>query len=366
MQIRIRTLKRLDATFGRLLAAALPPRRGGVVRPEAPKRLLLIRPGGIGDAVLLVPAILALRRCFPELVVHILAERRNAAVFDLCPAVAHVYRYDQPRDLLVVLRNRYDCIIDTEQWHRFSAVLTRLTRAPVTIGFETNERGRLFSHPIPYSHDDYEAESFYHLLAPLGVSGGGEGDPPFLTVPGDAWGEARQLLGGLGGAYVVIFPGASIPERRWGWERFRDVAGRLATDGVAVVVVGGKDDRADGGRIVAGTSGLNLAGLTGLGVTAAVIAGACLLVSGDSGVLHVGIGVGVPTVSLFGPGIVVKWGPIGERHRVISLGLPCSPCTRFGTTPHCPHGVRCLRDIAPDAVYAAVGELLGYCTAVKG
>ena len=354
-------LKQLDATVGRLLASITPARnRGKGACPREPEQVLLVRPGGIGDAVLLIPAILALKRRFPGVAVHLLAERRNAEVFALCPAVSRVFRYDLPRDLVTVLGHCYDLVIDSEQWHRLSAVVTRFIRTPVTIGFDTNERGRLFAHPIPYSHDDYEAESFLHLLAPLGIPPDRGGESGFLALPAGAETETCELLGELRNRpYVVIFPGASIPERRWGGERFGEVAERFTADGMPVVVVGGKEDGADGERIVACSRGLNLAGRTSLTGTAAVIAGARLLVSGDSGVLHIGVGLGVPTVSLFGPGISPKWAPRGEGHRVISLGLACSPCTRFGTTPACPHGVRCLRDVGPDAVHGAVRDLLG-------
>ena len=104
--------------------------------------------------------------------------------------------------------------------------------------------------------------------------------------------------------------------------------------------------------------GLNLAGSTTLTETAAVIARSALLLSGDSGVLHIAVGLGVPTVSLFGPGIEAKWGPKGEGDIVLNQRLPCSPCTRFGTTPSCPIGARCLSEITPEQVAGAIGRLL--------
>ena len=112
------------------------------------------------------------------------------------------------------------------------------------------------------------------------------------------------------------------------------------------------------GEVIAGGLGLNLAGMTSLSETAAVIQKSSLLLSGDSGVLHIAVGLGVPTVSLFGPGRVKKWAPQGERHIVISKELPCSPCTTFGTTPPCPNGIRCMSDITVDEVVNAVTRLL--------
>jgi ADP-heptose:LPS heptosyltransferase len=110
--------------------------------------------------------------------------------------------------------------------------------------------------------------------------------------------------------------------------------------------------------IVAGGLGLNLAGLTSLAETAAVIHKSSLLLSSDSGVLHIAVGLGKATVSLFGPGRAKKWAPQGEQHIVINKGLACSPCTTFGTTPPCSIDARCMREITVDEVVNAVTMLL--------
>ncbi|WP_240732221.1 glycosyltransferase family 9 protein [Geobacter sp. FeAm09] len=323
-----------------------------------PSSILLIRPGGIGDAVHLIPTISAIKSTYPDAAIDILAEKRNSAVFNLSHHVRHVFHYDKPLELFRALRTTYDVVIDTEQWHRLSAVVARMTRAPVSIGFATNERARLFTHAIAYSQDDCEIDSFYRLLAPLGIARA-EVPALFLAVPPKAAEKANMLLEGGGGrAFVTLFPGASIPERRWGAEKFRNLADMLAAVGLAVVVVGGGEDQEQGEMIVAGGTGLNLAGRTSLSETAAVIQKSALLVSGDSGVLHIAVGLGVPTVSLFGPGRARKWAPQGERHLVLNKKLPCSPCTTFGTTPPCPIAAKCMADITVDEVGNAVTVLL--------
>lgn len=348
-------LKQADRFAGRLIAALLPRPVPREMR-DPPRSILIIRPGGIGDAVLLIPAVRALRACFPEVFIDILAERRNAGAFTLCSDVHSIRRYDVPFEFLATLRSRYDVVIDTEQWHRFSAVLTRGLRSPVSIGFATNERRRLFTHPITYSQDDYESESFMHLLAPFDIEEGRGG--AFLEVlPREADAVAHILLPLGGRPFVALFPGASIAERRWGPERFRSLAGGLARRGVGVVVVGGEAERAEGHAVVA-SGGLSLCGMTGLAGTAAVIARSSVLVSGDSGILHIAVGLGIPTISLFGPGRAKKWAPRGDNHIVINKELPCSPCTTFGYTPKCPVNARCMAEITVDEVEQAVLTLL--------
>ncbi|WP_226048236.1 glycosyltransferase family 9 protein [Geobacter anodireducens] len=350
-------LKLIDSVVGRTAAAIIPP-PSFALQPHLPKSILVIRPGGIGDAALLAPALHALQRSYPGVSIDILAERRNAGAFALCPGLRSVSRYDVPAEFFSVLRSRYDVVIDTEQWHRLSAVVARIVRAGIKIGFATNERRRLFTHPIPYEQDDYEADSFMCLLTPLGISGAGEGGGPFLAVPARDTESVEQLLGGLKGRrFVALFPGASIAERRWGAERFASLAALLVQRGIDVVVVGGESERADG-RAVEAAGGLSLCGRTGLAATAAVIGRSALLVSGDSGILHIAVGLGIPTVSLFGPGRAKKWAPRNGYHSVINKGLPCSPCTTFGYTPKCPENARCMADITVDEVKGAVLAVL--------
>lgn len=317
--------------------------------------VLVIRPGGIGDAVLLLPALTALKGLVQPSRIDVLAEARNASVFALCDAVTQVYRYDQIRDLFRVVTRSYDIVIDTEQWHRLPAVLAVMNRSPVRVGFATNERARLFTHRVAYSQKAYEANSFLNLvgtLTPAAVSF--DLSKPFLSV------SPRSLGGDEAGPVVVLFPGASVPERRWGSERFGELAAKLGRNGCRVVVVGGPGDVGQS-RVICLVGGQNIKDLTGacsLREVAEVLAGADVLVTADSGLMHLAVAVGTPTVSLFGAGIREKWAPRGDMHRVLTAELPCSPCTTFGHTPPCPIGVECLRRISVDAVLAATLDVV--------
>lgn len=353
---KIRALKIIDRLVGTIVTASLPS--ASVRTFPAFRRFLIIRPGGIGDAVLLTSAINLIKSNHPNAHITILAEQRNAGVFSLVPTVDKVFCYDITRDLLQALLGRFDVVIDTEQWYRLSAVVARLVRAPIKIGFDTNERRRMFTHGMRYDLGAYEPGNFLALLKPLGMDCQRDVGTVTLALPLQSVSKASQLLQPLSSdSFVVIFPGASIPEKRWGAERFTLVSKRLSEYGYRVVVVGGRNDRVDGDTIV-GDVGLNLAGKTTLAETAAVIAHSSLVVSGDTGVLHLAVGLNVPTVSLFGPSSAAKWAPQGEKHIVLNNHLPCSPCSDFGTIPPCFIGVRCIRDITPDAVIDAVWQLL--------
>jgi len=352
-------IKSIDAVFGRLAIKLVPSPAPKDMPADGIRSILIIRPGGIGDAALLSPALNKVREYFPAARIHILAERRNAGTFALVPGIDKVFLYDSPSGLIDVLRSSYDIVIDTEQWHRLSALIARLTGAQVIVGFDTNDRRRMFTHTVPYSHEDYEADSFLHLAALLGTDTDRDETAPFLFPPDDARLIATNLLKSVEtDKFVTIFPGASISERQWGVDRFRCVVKSLESHGVRVVVVGSADDKSLADAIVSGSRAVNLAGFTSIPGTAAVISSSRLLPSGDSGILHIGVGLGIPTVSLFGPGIAAKWAPRGPRHRVINMNIACSPCTRFGNTPPCPSNVSCLAGITPEEVVHALMDLI--------
>lgn len=357
---KIKLIKFIDQTVGKLLVFLLTG-RGRFQKNISAKieKFLIIRPGGIGDAVLLLPAISLLRAKYPESSIDILCEKRNADIFGLSDAVKRVYLYDKGLGLLDCLKNKYDVAIDTEQWHRLSAVVSYLTGAPVRIGFDTNERGKLFTHQIPYSHEDYEVYSFFHLIEPL-VGAGPEFnvDEPFIDIPSGVSShlpnESKRDDG-----IVAIFPGASVKERRWGGERFGEVSKALTKRGYRIVILGSQADKLDAETIRRhAPASIDLTGKTNLIGIAAVLKECRLLITADSGLLHIACAVGTPTVSLFGSGIEKKWAPPGKMHIVLNEHLACSPCTKFGYTPKCKRDVDCLSSISVDELLHSADEIL--------
>jgi ADP-heptose:LPS heptosyltransferase len=162
-------------------------------------------------------------------------------------------------------------------------------------------------------------------------------------------------------AVAGIFSGATIPERRWGINKFVELTEGLINEGIGIVIIGGNEDVDDSGKLEEIGNGdftINYVGKTSLIETAAIISQLDLFVSSDTGLMHIAYGVGTPTVSLFGAGIQKKWAPIGDNNIALNKHLACSPCTEFGYTPRCPYDVRCLSDISVEEVKGAVLELI--------
>lgn len=322
-------------------------------------RFLFIRPGGIGDAVLLLPAIGAVKKAFPRASIDILAEKRNAAVFKLNKDINAILLYDRPFELLTVFDNVYDVVIDTEQWHRLSSVVARLTKAPMLIGFATNNRKILYTHAVCYSHSDHEISSFLHLLKPFMEISDTGAAPQGIPISSDHSILVRHYLLPLAGKRIIsVFPGGSIKQKIWGKDRFRDAIKLFIQRGYGVVLVGGEEDRSDADEISkALPSVVNTCGKLSLAETSAVIRETVLLVTGDSGIMHIAGVLGTKVLALFGPSNAIKWAPRSEHSVVISPRIECSPCSQYGSLPRCKHEGACMNLITVSEVVDKALEL---------
>jgi len=207
-----------------------------------------------------------------------------------------------------------------------SAALFAAARIPVRRGTATDRRRLLLTDAIPPATygGQHRASIYWSLVTDAPPPAAWR---PRLVVPDEA--AARWHALGIGGAPLVgLFPGGNAPSRRWAPDAFAALAARLARRPMRVVVFGGPSERALTAH-VAGNAGVDLGGRTDLPLLAAGLAACRLLVTNDSGPLHVAGAVGTPTVSLWGAGDPRVTGPLGPGQRMIRHPeLPCVPCTR--------------------------------------
>jgi ADP-heptose:LPS heptosyltransferase len=157
---------------------------------------------------------------------------------------------------------------------------------------------------------------------------------------------------------VVIHPGSKLPTRRWMPDRFAAVADAVIEQFGAEVVITGTEGEAGVADAVVSSMrhrAASLAGRTTLGSLAAIVERASLFITNDTGTAHLAVALRTPSVVLFGPGDVGRWGPLDrEQHRVIQVPTACSPCEHA----ICPIDHRCLRAIEPAQVLPEVSRLL--------
>ncbi len=187
---------------------------------------------------------------------------------------------------------------------------------------------------------------------------------PRLEVPARHRARWGELLPPGGAPRVGIFPGSHASSRRWAPERFASVARSLTAGGIETVVFGSAVERELTAR-VAGSWAHDLGGRTDLALLAAGLEECAVVLSNDSGPLHLAAAVGTPTVSLWGAGDPASTGVLGEEHRILRRpSLPCVPCVRnecprSGPGYQLADGEReCLRLIGAEEVDAAVRSQL--------
>ena len=365
-------LKHVDSIAGPAACALMSrPQRQAELRRlhDTDGPILVIRPGGIGDAVMLLPALHALKAAAPARRVDILCESRNEAVFKLAAPDSRTLAYDAAplRTLRALRRNRYACVIDTEQFHNFSAVLAALTRAPLRIGFKinTNRRG-LYTHLVGYDLDGAEDQQFGRLLeAALGRAI--ELPPrfgilkPMLAPPPAAAAPPGRFASASG--RIAIHAGGSIASKRCSAAVLAKAVHAAAGE-LAPVIIGGKTDAAYAAEIESALSAanpamppLNLCGKTTLAESASICAASRVLLGPDSGIAHMATAAGAPSVVLFGPSDPRKWAPPEGAGIAVKVPLPCSPCSIFGYTKPCAN-YECMRGITSASLTAALAELL--------
>jgi heptosyltransferase-3 len=332
----------------------------------APERILVIKLRYVGDVLLATPVLSRLRERFPKAHLAMLVNPGTDDVVRDHPAVDAVLLLErgnlarQWRFVQDLRRRRFDLVIDLTDGDR-SALLSRLSSAPVRLGYnsEGRWRGRLYTQVVQADRLGTHTVR-YHLAATEALGLTGPPSAPTLTIAPEARAAADRLLERAGvhrkQPLVCLHPGARWWFKAWPAGRFAALADLIQTETTAqALILGGDQDRSLESRIADGmkTPFRSLIGKTSLRALAAVLERAALMVSNDNGAMHMAAALGVPVIGLFGPSDPGVWGPWGDGHRTFYKGLDCRACFH----PDCFRGEQnCMRLITLDEVWESVKE----------
>jgi len=329
---------------------------------DAIKSILIIRPGGMGDAIFLLPILHELRKKCPNLKIDILCEKRNRDIFSSQKNLCHnIYLYTKQKQLSQVLKNPYDVVIDTEQWHYLSSLVAYFIKAKCSIGFATRRlRKKLFTVAIEFSQDSYELENFKRLFEPISPSVTKIESIVNSFIISD---ELKKLSSEMiPGKAICLALGASIPLRRINKTLAIEIIKFVDSQNRHIVLLGGNDMFEIARRITKESGSkkvLNYVGQLSVLESAAIIQQSQLFIGPDSGLMHLACAVGTPVIAIFGPGNQQKWGPKGAEHSIVSEKVSCSPCTLFGyTIIRCKNFYPCLQKIEHNSILKVIHEKL--------
>jgi heptosyltransferase I len=336
----------------------------GVAATRQGPRFLLVRLGSLGDVIHAIPAAAALRAHAPDARIDWLVDPRYAGVVRMVRGVDRAIPLD-PRGpkatLLSVIRAlrqaRYDAAFDAQGLIK-SAVLTRLAGARRTLGFPRahlrEPLARVFYTEAP---DLGGAVHVVHkALAMVAAVGAAPSSAAFpLDLPPSL--PASQLTQRHAGGFALLNPGGAWPNKQWPAERFGELAARIrVTHGLPSVVIWGPGEEARAALVVSVSNGAaeiapptRIPDLFGLAKAARVV------VSGDTGPLHIAGAVGTPLVALFGPTLGERNGPWDPADLVVARTDQCVCLYRR----QCRRGAPCIDEIGVEEVAAAVTTRLG-------
>jgi lipopolysaccharide heptosyltransferase II len=323
-----------------------------------PERILVRAPNWVGDVVLSLPALRDVRRRFPTARLEVLARPWVAELYRAVPEADAVSESRGHAADVASVRGRFDLALLLPNSFGTALVPWR-ARVPERWGYATDGRGLLLTRScrVPPSGRGRSQVYYYRaMLEGLGLAVEGEPDAS-LACPAEWAARGRALLGG-DGPWVGVNPGAFYgTAKRWPPERFAAAADLVARRaGAKVAIVGGAAERPLGEAIADELRAPTrvLCGETALGDLVGVLSSLDLLLTNDSGPMHLAAALGTPLVAVFGPTDSTETAPVASRARLVREDVECSPCL----LRECPIDHRCMTRVGVDRVAAAALELL--------
>lgn len=325
------------------------------------RRILIIKPGAVGDLLQMTPVIRALHSAFPGAGITLLVgQGSTASLFRHHPAISRVVVFDRQgkhrslpalwRFLGDLRRSGFDLVLNFQRSNLRTWLFT-LASLPARVLVYHKSRSRTI----------HAVANYLETLAPLGIS---ITDLSLDFHPGeeaDRFSREFFSRNGLDRKRVVALnPGATHSVNRWPAKRFAELADLLHDRlSIPALVVGGPDDAPLAREIVerSRVKPLSLAGSTSLLELGAILRRCNAVVSGDTGPMHLAAAVNTPVVALFGAADPLRTGPVGGPHRIIqALGVDCVPCRSRTCGRAAP--LECMDRITADQVLKVIGELL--------
>jgi lipopolysaccharide heptosyltransferase I len=328
-----------------------------------PNRVCLIKPSALGDIVQALPVLAGLRRLWPSAHIAWVVNAGFAGILEGCPGLDEIIPFPRragPFSLASLawnlLRGGFDLTIDLQGLFR-SAALAWLTRAPRRVGFATAREWATLAYTDTVNVN-WRGMSAVLANWSIAQALGCQGPPPpaRLGLTASHRADVQRLLGELPRPLIAIHAGASWQTKRWPAEHFAALASRaLASFGGGVVIVGGPGEEAIGKAIASSIVGpvLDITGKTALLQLAAILEAADVMLSNDSGPMHLAAALGTRVVSPFTCTSPLRAGPFGPVHRAVPTEVVCAG----SYLRRCPSMV-CMQELMPRRLWPALIEAL--------
>lgn len=340
-------------------------------------KILLMKFWGFGNIILLTPAIKSIRDRFPEAEITFLTLSENTDLLENFPYVDKIieietkgvskFLIDAVKVISLIRRQKFDLLVDFEQFARNSAIISYLSGVPRRVGFNTEGQMRegIYNLQVKYNNDQHMVKTFFDLVRAFGCKVSNEYKliPPCFSARDKESVEkflSNKVPNILIGVHAGTGPNATV--RRWPVEKFAKLSDLLIEKfNAAIVFTGSRKERDSVDNILGKmkNKALNSAGIFNIPQLSCLISKCDLFISSDTGPLHLAAALEVPTVSFYGPNTPKIYGPWGKNHVVFYKNLSCSPCiTNFNTKLVKCDNPRCILEIGVDEAFDGIADIL--------
>lgn len=305
---------------------------------EKVRKILLINTTAIGDTLLTTPAIRAIKKTFPSAHTAALVSRSAGEVLKGSPHIDEFITYPGRLGLKYVLklpvlvgrlRAGFDLAVVLDGNDPDIGPLAYLTGAPWRMGWEESRFSFLFTMPVKtHVSGKHIVDTELDCLKALGIEPSGRGLELFLTDDDFRAAEKYAWLYEKGKSFISIHPFGSKKNKWWPEENVIKFVKLAEKKGFGSVVFGGEKEAETARRIASGSSAISTAGKLTLRGSAALMKKSALVVTTDSGLLHIAQALNIPTVALFGPDDPLITGPVNAGDIVIRKEAGCVPCRK--------------------------------------
>ena len=333
-----------------------------LLNEKAVLNIVLIKTAAIGDTIILSAMVDEIKQQYPKSRITLICSKNNLAMVQLLRGVDNIFTFwmERPFHSLRQLHTlgRFDLLLDFGPWPRINGVISWMIRADYKVGFKRVHTYRHYVYDQWVEHLDslHEIDNYRNILKVGGIKISGR--RPYFATFGDNVIKERP--------YVVFhqYPGGAMEfQRKWAEERWVELGKCLYQKyGTCILLSGAQLDQEEAEHSAQlmrrdGVAAKSIAGVYSLEQMAQILAGAVLVVSVNTGIMHLAAAVGAPLIALHGATSEKRWGPLSENAVVVKSGEPCQPCISLGFESKCTDPV-CMQNITVDMVVCTAEQML--------
>ena len=330
-------------------------------------KVLILKPSSLGDIIHAIPVLRLIKQQRPDWEVHWWIAKHFSPVLEMDRDINALHYFDRNgwnsikgvasgiKGVIRMRREQFDVVIDLQGLAR-SALHGWAVRGGYTLGLDQKREGAVVLYDEVIERPNCQAHAVdwcREVLPRLGL----KADADFEWLPERIWLLENLKAQGFESdcRWIGLCPGASWRSKRWPLESFVDLVRKMNSPDVRFAVIGGMKDRAMGERLGRENRVLDLTGRTTIPEMVEWLRVCSVVVTNDTGPMHVAAALNTPVVALFGPTDPRLTGPYGVKAKIFHhRELPCVPCFRRSCTHS--HDRECLMSITPDEVVAAINE----------